>query len=225
MFSCRNLVKDYRTNLTEPAFRALDGIDLEIREGEFVAVTGPSGCGKSTLLHLLGALDRPTAGSCRIDGRETRSLSDSALSALRREKIGFVFQSFHLLPRLSALDNVCLPMVYARVPRRERIERARRLLDEIGLAGRGRSTPLELSGGERQRVAIARALANEPAALLADEPTGNLDTHTGQGILELFGRLNDAGRTVVLVTHDPGIARRAGRVVRLKDGRVTGATE
>jgi ABC-type lipoprotein export system ATPase subunit len=220
MFECSALVKEYGLGEEEPAYRALAGVDLKIGDGEFIAVTGPSGCGKSTLLHLLGALDRPSAGLCAIAGQDTRALDDDSLSRLRRDKIGFVFQAFHLLPRLSALDNVCLPMVYARRSRRERQERARELLDQVGLGGKWRSTPLQLSGGERQRVAIARALANDAPTLLADEPTGNLDTRTGLGILDLFERLGASGKTVVLVSHDPAVAARAGRRIRLSDGRV-----
>jgi len=223
MFFCKALTKVYRESPAQAGFTALDGVDLELGRGEFVAVVGPSGCGKSTLLHLLGALDRPTSGSCVVAGRETGQLSDTELSRLRRQEIGFVFQFFHLLPRLSAYDNVALPMVYAGLPRRERRERAQRLLEMVGLAGKGHSTPLELSGGERQRVAIARALANDPQAILADEPTGNLDTRTGHGITELFQRLYAEGRTVVVATHDASIASRAGRIVHLRDGRIVEA--
>ena len=220
MFRCETMSRVYRASPDEPGYRALDGLDLHVRKGEFVAVVGPSGCGKSTLLHLLGALDRPTSGLCRIDGRPTNGLSDAELSALRGAKIGFVFQAFNLLPRLSSVDNVCLPMTYAGMPRTERRERARRLLESVGLSAKLKSTPLELSGGERQRVAIARALANDPPALLADEPTGNLDTHTGHGVLELFERLHREGKTIVLVTHDTGIAARAQRIIRIQDGKI-----
>ncbi|MBI4425436.1 MAG: ABC transporter ATP-binding protein, partial [Elusimicrobia bacterium] len=179
---------------------------------------GPSGCGKSTLLNLLGLLDRPTSGRYVLGGEDTGALTDAQRTAQRRQRIGFVFQAFNLLPRLSALENVCLPMAYAGVPRREREERGRGLLERVGLGGKGEHTPLELSGGERQRVGIARALSNRPALLLADEPTGNLDSGSSAEILALFAELHREGMTTVLVTHDPSIGASAQRLLRLKDG-------
>ena len=220
MFRCERVSRVYRSSPKEPGFKALDGLDLHIGKGEFAAVVGPSGCGKSTLLHMLGALDRPSSGTCRIDGSDTQGLSDSELSALRGAKVGFVFQAFHLLPRVTTVENVCLPMAYAGVPHGERIARARRLLETVGLGSKLRSTPLELSGGERQRVAIARALANDPPALLADEPTGNLDTKTGKEIMAILDGLSSEGRTVIVVTHDPNVAAHARRIVHIEDGRV-----
>ena len=199
---------------------ALNGVDLEIRRGEFIAITGPSGCGKSSLLHILGCLDRPTSGSYEFDGQETASLSDDALSRMRLARFGFVFQAFFLLPRLSALDNVCLPLVYAGLPRAERIERARKILERVGLQGKTHRPPTQLSGGESQRVAIARALANRPALLLADEPTGNLDSRTGREVFELFRELHADGMTVIVVTHDPNIAAQAERRLRMQDGKI-----
>lgn len=204
----------------ERPYQALNGVDLNVERGEFVAMLGPSGCGKSTMLHLIGCLDTVTRGVLRIGGRDVSALDDDALAAVRREKIGFVFQSFHLLPRLSAEENVALPMIYAHVPREERVERARSLLARVGLGDKVRNTPLQLSGGQRQRVAIARALANRPEILVADEPTGNLDSRSGAEILALFETLKAEGMTVIIVTHDESIAERADRVVRLKDGRI-----
>jgi len=200
--------------------RALADVSFTIERGAFVAVMGPSGSGKSTLMNLLGCLDRPTSGRLAIEGADVASLGSDRLAELRRCAVGFVFQSFNLLPRLSALDNVALPTVYARVSRRERRARATELLDLVGLAERARHRPAELSGGQKQRVAIARALVNDPAMVLADEPTGALDSRTGLEIIALLQRLNRAGRTVVLVTHDPEVARHAGRILRFHDGRL-----
>ncbi|MBI5883281.1 MAG: ABC transporter ATP-binding protein [Elusimicrobia bacterium] len=201
-------------------FQALAGVSFEIGKGEFVAVMGPSGCGKSTLLNIVGLLDRPTAGRYFVDGADASHLTDAKRTLLRRAKIGFVFQAFNLLPRLSALENVCLPMSYAGVAAHERRERAETLLARVGLKSKTRRTPLELSGGERQRVGIARALANEPGVILADEPTGNLDSRSSAEILDFFKELHAEGRTVILVTHDAGIGSMAGRTLRMKDGRL-----
>lgn len=200
---------------------ALDGIDLDIRRGEFAALMGPSGSGKSTLMNILGCLDRPSAGSYLLDGAEVAGLDDDALAATRNKKIGFVFQNFNLLPRISALDNVALPLVYAGVGRRERTERAQEMLAAVGLSDRGAHLPNELSGGQRQRVAIARALVNDPHIIMADEPTGNLDTKSTQEIMDIFERMHEKGHTIILVTHEPEIALRAGRQLLVRDGRIT----
>jgi putative ABC transport system ATP-binding protein len=200
--------------------RALNGIDLAIAPGEYVGVMGPSGSGKTTLMDIIGCLSRPSDGSYEFDGRRVDQLDDVALAALRGERIGFIFQTFNLLPRLTALENVELPMLYRRVPRRRRRQRAGELLERVGLAGRAAHRPNELSGGERQRVAIARALVNRPSVILADEPTGALDTTTGGSIMGLIEDLNRDGQTVVVVTHDPAIADRIPRIVRLRDGVV-----
>lgn len=200
--------------------RALDGIDLAIAAGEYVAVMGPSGSGKSTLLNVLGALDPPDSGSYTLDGCEVSRLGDDAASDLRNRRIGFVFQSFHLLPRLTVLENVLLPQRYAATPDPGAPERARRLLDRIGLRERIDHRPGELSGGQLQRAAIARALLNQPALLLADEPTGNLDSKSARDVLDLLAELHAGGQTLVMVTHDPEIAAGAQRTIHLKDGRV-----
>jgi putative ABC transport system ATP-binding protein len=199
---------------------ALNGVSLTIEKGEFVAVTGPSGSGKSTLLQILGCLDNPTAGTYRLDGCDVGTLHHNALAAVRSRSIGFVFQAFNLLPRTTALENIELPLVYRRMRAAERRRRALIMLDKVGLSDRGLHTPAELSGGQQQRVAIARALINEPLVLLADEPTGALDSHTGQDVMAIFRRLNEEGLTVVLVTHDAAVAACASRTVTFRDGRV-----
>jgi putative ABC transport system ATP-binding protein len=199
---------------------ALAGANLSIERGEYVAVIGPSGSGKSTLMNILGGLDRPTSGSYRFEGEEVDEFSDNALADFRRRRIGFVFQSFQLLPRLTAQQNVELPMVYGGVPGPERRARAAELLDRVGLGARKGHRPTQLSGGQQQRVAIARSLANRPDLLLADEPTGALDTHTSEEILKLFGELNADGLTLVIVTHDPDVAAEARRRVSFRDGLI-----
>jgi putative ABC transport system ATP-binding protein len=200
--------------------RAVRGVSLEIRRGDYVAIVGPSGCGKSTLLNLLGAIDRPDSGSVFIEGRDASALDDREATRLRLRRIGFVFQRFHLLAALTARENVELPMAEAGIKGPERARRARELLDYVGLSGRERHRPPQLSGGEQQRVAIARALANGPAIILADEPTGELDARTGAEIVHLFGRLNDDGTTLVVVTHDEELAAAARRVVHMRDGTI-----
>ncbi len=203
--------------------QALDGVDVRIARGDFVAIMGPSGSGKSTLLNVLGALDRPDGGQYRFEGTDVAALDDDAASALRNRRIGFVFQSFHLLPRLSVLENVLLPLRYAGQDDPDAPVRARALLTRIGLADRIGHRPHELSGGQQQRAAIARALLMQPPLLLADEPTGNLDSRSAADVLALLAELNAAGQTLVLVTHDAEIAARAHRTLHLRDGRVVGA--
>ena len=210
--------KVYRIGGEELA--ALDGIDLDIYRGEFAALMGPSGSGKSTLMNILGCLDRPSAGSYRLDGDEVAGLGDDALAVTRNKKIGFVFQNFNLLPRITALENVALPLVYAGMRKKERTARAQSVLEAVGLADRGMHLPNELSGGQRQRVAIARALVNEPHIIMADEPTGNLDTKSTQEIMDIFERMHEKGHTIILVTHEPEIAVRASRQLLVRDGRI-----
>lgn len=202
----------------------LHDINLAVNEGEFAAIMGPSGSGKSTLMNLIGCLDRPTSGKIIIGDRDTSLLSDIELARIRGKKIGFVFQTFNLISRLTALKNVEMPMVYQDIPRSQRTKRARELLEMLGLGDRADHKPSELSGGQRQRVAIARALANEPEILLADEPTGNLDSKTGQEIMQIFNQLHGEGRTILMVTHDQGLAQNCDRIIRLRDGRVENGT-
>ena len=205
---------------TEAEVAALRGVDLTINRGEFVAIMGPSGSGKSTLMNLIGCLDTPTAGSYFCDGVDVSTLDKEELAALRRDKIGFVFQGFHLLTRMDATDNVAMPLGYARIPASERRERAHAALAAVGLAERAGHRPNELSGGQQQRVAIARALVNNPPILLADEPTGALDSKTGEEILALFKRLRDDGHTVILITHDAHVAAHADRTYVMRDGEM-----
>ena len=214
----QDIVKTYQ--MGDSIVRALAGVNLTVEEGEFTAIMGPSGSGKSTLMNILGCLDRPTSGSYKLDGAEVATLGDDELAVTRNKKIGFVFQNFNLLSRMSALNNVALPMVYAGIPNKERLERARKNLEMVGLGSRVHHKPNELSGGQRQRVAIARALVNEPSIILADEPTGNLDSKSGDEIMEIFCELNQQGKTVILVTHEPEIAAYTRRTVTFRDGLI-----
>ena len=220
LITAQNVVKLYQ--MGEETVRALDGISFTIEKGGYCAIVGPSGSGKSTLMNILGGLDTPTSGNLVINGADIGELDDEGLARFRNETVGFVFQSFNLLARLTALENVELPMIYGGVPQRERRERASHLLERVGLGERKGHRPTQLSGGQQQRVAIARALAGEPALLLADEPTGALDTHTGEEILNLFGQLNREGATVVLVTHDLEVAAATRRTIEMRDGHIVG---
>jgi putative ABC transport system ATP-binding protein len=218
MIELTEVCRNYQVG--DQPLHALTDVSSSVPDGGYIAVMGPSGSGKSTLLNILGCLDRPTSGSYRLDGDEVGALSESALSEIRRYRIGFVFQSFHLVPRLDAAENVALPMVLAGIPPAERDERVAAALDAVGLGRRARHRPAELSGGESQRVAIARATVMRPRLLLADEPTGNLDSAAGGQVMELLEGMNAEGLTLVVVTHDPNIGSRADRVVVLRDGRV-----
>lgn len=222
LIDLQGVSKVYRVGDQE--IRALDAIDLRIDEGEFVAIIGPSGSGKSTLMHLLGCLDTPTTGSMRICGHDMSKASPNELARMRNREIGFVFQSFNLLPRLDVLANIELPLVYSGIPAAGRLERARRAAMDVGLGERLGNRPGQLSGGQCQRVAIARALVNDPRIVFGDEPTGNLDSATGARILETFENLNRTGKTVVLVTHDTAIASRTRRIIEIRDGRITRET-
>jgi putative ABC transport system ATP-binding protein len=216
LIHAQDLTKTYRTGSTE--FLALRPVHLEIDHGEFVSIMGRSGSGKSTLLHLLGCLDRPSGGTYRLDGTPIESLDDDGLSRLRNGKIGFVFQSFNLIPQHTVLENVELPLIYAGVAKPERRERSLHLLQQVGLGSKVDRRPTELSGGEQQRVALARALTVEPPLILADEPTGNLDTATGEAVMQVFQRLHEGGTTIVIVTHSREIASYTGRVIEMRDG-------
>jgi putative ABC transport system ATP-binding protein len=214
----RNVSKIYR--LGEEEIRALDDISLDIDEGEFISIIGPSGSGKSTLMHILGCLDSPSKGTIQLDGTMIQNASARELAAIRNRKIGFVFQFFNLLPKLNVVQNVELPMIYSGISGRERRERAMAALESVGMGNRAKHRPSQLSGGQQQRAAIARALVNNPRLVFADEPTGNLDSHTGEAILQLFRNLSQHGRTIVLVTHDPEIAAVTPRRIEIRDGKI-----
>ena len=216
--SLRDVHRDYP--LGAERVHALQGVSLDVERGDYVAIVGPSGCGKSTLLNLIGVIDQPTSGSVEIGGKRVDAMSDWEATSFRLHNIGFVFQRFYLMPILSAAENIALPMAEAGVPREEQRTRAAELLAYVGLSNRERHRPSQLSGGEQQRVAIARALANHPALLLADEPTGELDAHTGAEIISLFKRLNGDGATIVVVTHDEDLATAAKRKIHMRDGRI-----
>ena len=221
-------IQDLRRDfpMGQEVVHALDGVSLAVEEGEFLGVMGPSGSGKSTLLYLMGGLDRPTAGHIWVSDRDITALDENGLAAYRRCEVGFVFQSFHLIPTMTALENVEFPMLFARVPPVQRRDRALHLLDVIGLADRMGHKPTELSGGQQQRVAIARAMVNDPGIVLADEPTGNLDSHTGAEVMAALARLNqEQGRTIVVVSHDPSVIEFASRCIHLLDGRISNSNE
>ena len=222
LIELREVTKRYRVG--EQEIVALDGIDLDIAQGEYAAIIGPSGSGKSTLMHLLGCLDTPSTGRMMIDGIDASRAGGNRLSELRNAKIGFVFQSFNLLPKFNVLQNVELPMIYAGIGSAERKKRALAAIERVGLSNRVKNTPLQLSGGQMQRVAIARALVNDPRIIFADEPTGNLDSTTGESILALFQELSAQGRTIVLVTHDADIAAHTPRRIEMRDGKIVGDT-
>ena len=218
----RNIIRDFK--LGQEVVHVLKGIDLDIKRGEYVAIMGPSGSGKSTLMNLLGCLDTPTAGSYNLNGNDVSQMTDDELADIRNKEIGFVFQTFNLLPRTTALDNVALPMVYAGASKKERVERATKVLADVGLADRMDHKPNQLSGGQRQRVAVGRALVNKPSIILADEPTGNLDSKTGTEIMALFDEIHKSGNTVIMVTHEEEVAAHAKRIIRLRDGVIESDT-
>ncbi|MCR5032553.1 MAG: ABC transporter ATP-binding protein [Lachnospiraceae bacterium] len=224
MLQMRGITKDYV--MGEEISHVLKGIDLEVKRGEFLAILGPSGSGKSTLMNIIGCLDVPTGGEYTLSGKEIASQSETSLAQIRNKEIGFIFQSFQLLQRQSAFDNVELPMLYANMPEKERRARTREMLEKVGLGDKMRHYPNQLSGGQQQRVAIARALTMNPTILLADEPTGALDQKTGAQVMELFHQLNSEGRTIIMITHDSKIASHASRIVRILDGNISeGALE
>ncbi len=218
LINLQNVYKIYKTGETE--VHALDGVTLEICRGEFVAIVGASGCGKTTCMNIIGCLDVPTSGSYHLAGEDVLAMDDNAKAKLRNKTLGFIFQQYNLIPKLNLCENVELAMLYAGMPAGERHKRSLQLLEKVGLADKANNVPNQLSGGQQQRVAIARALAGEPAVILADEPTGALDSQTGREVLDILRQLNQEGRTVVLITHDNSIARQAQRIVRLEDGKI-----
>src|SRR5690606_12366592 len=218
----RNIIRNFQ--LGQEVVHVLKGIDLDIEKGEYVAIMGPSGSGKSTLMNLLGCLDTPTSGKYILNGKDVSQMSDDELADIRNKEIGFVFQTFNLLPRTTALENVALPMVYSGIAKADRMKRAEEVLTNVGLADRMDHKPNQLSGGQRQRVAVGRAFVNRPSVILADEPTGNLDSKTSVEIMHLFDEIHNAGNTVILVTHEEDVARHAHRIIRLKDGMIESDT-
>jgi len=218
IISLDKIVKNYFIGTI--VVEALRSVDIEIMENEYVAIMGPSGSGKSTLMNLVGCLDTPTSGNYILNGTDVSKMDDNRLAEIRNQEIGFIFQTFNLLPRYTALENVTLPLIYAGASKSERAEKAKKTLDEVGLADRMEHKPNELSGGQRQRVAVARALVNDPSIILADEPTGNLDSKTSVDIMKLFGQIHSLGNTIILVTHEEFIARYAHRIIRLLDGQI-----
>jgi putative ABC transport system ATP-binding protein len=218
LIEAKGLSKNYK--MGQEIIRALVSVDIQVKKGEYVAFMGPSGSGKSTLMNIVGALDTPSSGTYILNGNDVSTLSESDLATVRNKEIGFVFQTFNLLPRYSALENVALPLVYAGFSKKERIQKAKKVLEDVGLGNRADHKPNELSGGQRQRVAIARALVNNPSIILADEPTGNLDSKTSYDIMALFKDLNEKGNTIIMVTHEEDIAAYSKRIIRLRDGKI-----
>ena len=218
MIETKNLIKEY--DVGSQKVKALDGINLSVDEGEFISIMGPSGSGKTTLMNIIGCLDTPTNGTYHLNGRSVSDLTEDELANIRNEEIGFVFQSFHLLARNSALDNVMLPLKYAGTSKNEAIKRSNEALEQVGLSDRSKHTPAELSGGQQQRVAIARALVNNPSILFADEPTGNLDSKTGTDVMNIFKELNNNGQTIILITHEDSIAKQSNRIITIMDGLI-----
>ena len=214
----KNLTKEYEAG--SQVVKALNGIDLSVEKGEFISIMGPSGSGKTTLMNIIGCLDSPTNGTYYLNDRSVSELDDDELAKIRNEEIGFVFQSFHLLPRSTALENVMLPLKYAGTFKNEAIKRSNEALDRVGLSDRSKHTPAELSGGQQQRVAIARALVNNPSILFADEPTGNLDSKTGTDVMNIFKELNNNGQTIILITHEDSIAKQSNRIITIMDGLI-----
>ena len=218
IIQAKNLTKHYTVGST--IVRALDGLDIDIEKGSYIALMGPSGSGKSTLMNILGCLDTPSSGSYFLNDKDVSEVDDDLLAGIRNKEIGFIFQTFNLLPRYTALENVALPMIYAGIPKKERLARATEVLEKVGLGDRVTHKPNELSGGQRQRVAVARALVMNPSIIFADEPTGNLDSKTSEGIMQLFDEIHQDGNTLIVVTHEEEVATRAQKIIRLRDGKL-----
>ena len=218
IIQAKNLTKHYTVGST--IVRALDGLDIDIHKGSYIALMGPSGSGKSTLMNILGCLDTPSSGAYFLNNQDVSQVDDDVLAGIRNKEIGFIFQTFNLLPRYTALENVALPMIYAGIPKKERLARATQVLQKVGLGDRVTHKPNELSGGQRQRVAVARALVMNPSIIFADEPTGNLDSKTSEGIMQLFDEIHHDGNTLILVTHEEEVAARAQKIIRLRDGKI-----
>jgi putative ABC transport system ATP-binding protein len=218
IIQAKNLTKHYTVGST--IVRALDGLDIDIDKGSYIALMGPSGSGKSTLMNILGCLDTPSSGAYFLNNKDVSQVDDDSLAGIRNQEIGFIFQTFNLLPRYTALENVALPMIYAGIPKKERLARATEVLEKVGLGDRVTHKPNELSGGQRQRVAVARALVMKPSIIFADEPTGNLDSKTSEGIMQLFDEIHQDGNTLILVTHEEEVAARAQKIIRLRDGKL-----